>query len=155
MNINRNCTFSKSAMLFFLFFSMMFSISSNANIISYQKTKDGVNFTLDKGKMFIHVVSDAVIEVKYTNLDALPEKKSLVVLDSVVFKKSFSVSETKDDILIKTSKLIVNVNRSTNAVTYTDLSGNEILAEANQYNKLMRDTTVAGIQTYSCATSFQ
>jgi alpha-D-xyloside xylohydrolase len=72
---------------------LLFALNkASASIISYQKTNDGVNFTLDKGKMFIGIIGDDLVEVKYTNLSAMPEKKSLVVLHSASFKKSFSVS---------------------------------------------------------------
>ncbi|MEP7106751.1 MAG: hypothetical protein ABI760_02190 [Ferruginibacter sp.] len=35
------------------------------------------------------------------------------------------------------------------------MSNKIILAEADKYNKEMADTTIAGIKTYSCATSFK
>ncbi|MFI5186923.1 MAG: glycoside hydrolase family 31 protein, partial [Chitinophagales bacterium] len=113
-----------------------------------------VSFTLDKGKMYIHIIGDDVVEVKYTNLSALPDKKSLVVLKPVSFKNSFSVSATKDAIVITTAKLKIKINRQTQAITYADIKGNEILAETNEANKVMRDTTIAGIRTSSCATTF-
>ena len=76
----------------FLFAFILLATTAKANIITYQKTKDGVHFTLDKGNMFIHVIGDGVIEVKYTNLSAMPEKKSLVVPDNVALKNNFSVA---------------------------------------------------------------
>jgi alpha-D-xyloside xylohydrolase len=140
-------------LIVFLLFVMLTS-TAQANIVSWQKTNEGVRFTLDKGKMFIHIVGDDVIEVKYTNLSALPDKKSLVVPKEVLFKRSFSVSETRDVVVITTGKLKIKVDRKTNAVSYLDLNGNAILSETNEGNKLMRDTTIAGIKTSSCATSF-
>src|SRR6476620_1145254 len=105
---------------------LLLSISqAKANIISYQKTSDGVNFTLDRGKMFIRIVGDDVIEVKYTNLSAMPEKKSLVVLNTAFFKKSFSVSDTKDAIFITTGRLKIRVDRKTHAISYFDLKEDE------------------------------
>ncbi|MGH2648101.1 MAG: TIM-barrel domain-containing protein, partial [Ginsengibacter sp.] len=138
----------------YVFFALVNVCTAKANIISYQKTSDGINFTLDKGKMYIRVVGNDVIEVKYTNLSMMPDKKSLVVSKPVSFKKNFSVSETNDAIFITTGRLKIKVDRKTNAISYLDLQGNEILSETNEGNKVMRDTTVAGIQTSSCATSF-
>jgi alpha-D-xyloside xylohydrolase len=137
-----------------IFFALVNICTVNANIISYQKVSDGVMFTLDKGKMYVHIVGDDLIEVKYTDLSAMPDKKSLVVPKAVLFKRSFTLSESEDAILITTGKLKIRIDRKTNAVGYFDLKGNEILSEAKEYNKVMRDTTVAGIQTSSCATSF-
>ncbi len=140
--------------LTFLFALILLATTTNATVVSYQKLNNGVNFTLDKGKMFIHVIGDGVIEVKYTSLSALPEKKSLVVLDNVALKNSFSVAEKGGNIVVTTGKLMIKVDRNTNAITYADLTGNEVLSEGNENNKVMRDTTIAGIQTYSCATTF-
>jgi alpha-D-xyloside xylohydrolase len=129
-------------------------ISSQANILSYKQEAEGVRFVLDKGAMFLRIVSDEIVEVRYTSLPGLATKRSLVVLDSVRFSPAFSVSETKDAIIIKTRKLELHVDRKTEAISYADAKGNEILREAPESNKVMRDTTVAGINTSSCATSF-
>ena len=136
-----------------LFFLLLFT-AAGANVLSYKKENDGVRFVLDRGVMFLHLVSDDIVEVKYTTLPAFEKKKSLVVLDSVYFKTTFSLTETANAILIRTSKLQIKVDRKTNAVSYMDNKGNEILSEANDPNKEMRDTTVAGIRTSSCAVSF-
>jgi alpha-D-xyloside xylohydrolase len=137
-----------------LFFLLLSFSPAKANIISYQKTIDGVSFTLDKGQLFIRIVGDDIVEVKYSNLSTLPSKESLVVLKTASFKRNFSVTETKDAIIITTSRLTIKVDRKTNAISYLDLKGNEILSETKEANKVMRDTTVAGIQTSSCTTSF-
>jgi len=104
--------------------------------------------------MFIQFINDDVIEVKYTNLSAMPDKKSLVIIKQIVSKGKFSVVDTREAIFITTAKLKIRVDRKTNAITYLDVKGNEILSESNSNNKVMRDTTIAGIQTASCATSF-
>ncbi|MFI5187800.1 MAG: hypothetical protein ACHQF0_13800, partial [Chitinophagales bacterium] len=75
-------------MIVSFFVLLLLCITAQANIISYRRTGDGVSFTLDKGKMYIHIIGDDVVEVKYTNLSALPDKKSLVVLKPVSFKNS-------------------------------------------------------------------
>lgn len=138
-----------SSILFLLLFT-----AADANILSYKKQIDGVSFVLDKGVMFLHIISDDIVEVKYTNLPAFEKKHSLVVLDSIHFKKSFSVSDAGDAIIIITGKLQIRVDRKTNAVSFMDKNGKEILSEANDPNKEMRDTTIAGIRTSSCAVSF-
>jgi alpha-D-xyloside xylohydrolase len=94
-----------------MLFALLSMVAAKGNIISYQKTSDGVSFTLDKGKMFIGIVGDDVIEVKYTHLSIMPHKKSFVVPKPVGFKRSFSVSETPDAILIRTGRLNIKVDR--------------------------------------------
>lgn len=141
------------AVLLLLFFS--FSKLCNAQVKSYHKTNFGVSFILNTGKMNIYLIKDGLAEIKYTFLENLPEKKSLVVEPVKSYLKNFTVKEDKDDIVIITAKIKIKVNRQTQAITYTDLHNKTILAETDENNKVMRDTTVAGINTYSCATSFQ
>ncbi len=105
--------------------------------------------------MNIYILKDDIVEVKYTSLQHIEAKKSLVVIPVNSFLKNLSVTEKDNQIVISTAKLKIRINKNSEAITYTDLQNNVILAEANENNKVMRDTTVAGIQTYSCATSFQ
>ena len=129
--------------------------SSIAQVKSYQKTNFGVSFILNSSRMNIYVINNGLVEVKYTVLKNIPEKKSLVVLPVTSYLKDFSVKENKDEIIITTRELKIKVNRETQAITYTDLHDNIILAEAKNNNKVMRDTSIVDIKTYSCSTSFQ
>src|SRR5207302_1272633 len=95
--------------------------TANAGVIRYQKKSDGVSFTLDKGLMYVRIVGDGVVEVRYTALSAWPQKKSLVVLQPSSMQSRFSVSETKDAVVMTTGKLKITVNRQTNAISYADL----------------------------------
>ena len=126
----------------------------SAQVKSYQKTSFGVSFNLEKGKMNIFLINDDLVEVKYTNLKELVDKQSLVVETKPSYLKNFSVAENKADIIITTAKLKITINRQTQAITYNDLSGTTILAEAVK-NKSMTDTTVAGFKTYNCISSFK
>jgi alpha-D-xyloside xylohydrolase len=142
----------------FLAILLIFLLSSNcgqSQIKSFQKTHAGVRFILDKGMMDLNLLNNDLVEVKYTLFPEMPEKKSLVVLPVKNYLSNFSVKENKEDVIITTATLKIKVDRQTNAITYSDLSNHTILAEANPINKQMRDTTIAGINTYSCGTSFQ
>lgn len=127
---------------------------SSAQIKSYRKTKFGLSCSLNTGSINIYLLKDDAVEVKYTNLENLPAKQSLVVLPVFSYVKKFGVTEKGNEIIIATARLKVIINRISQAITYTDLQNNIILAETNT-NKVMRDTTVAGIKTYSCTSSFQ
>ena len=138
------------------FLTLVLSINiCAAQVRSFKKTDFGVSFKLDKGLMNLYLLNNDLLEVKYTLFDKMPEKKSLVVLPVKSYLKNFSVNENGDNVVITTSKLKITVDKKTNAITYSDLNGDVILAEADAVNKQMRDTTVAGINTYACSTSFQ
>ncbi len=53
-----------------------------------------------------------------------------------------------------TKRLIITVNKNTNAITYADENSNLILAESADSNKTMLPATIAGINTYNCTTEF-
>ncbi len=129
--------------------------SSTAQVTSYKRTPFGITCQLAKGVMNIYLLKDDMVEVKYTSLPNMSPKNSLVVLPVSSYLKSYQVSGSKDEITITTSKLKIKINKHTNAIAYTDLQGNVILAEADAYDKVMRDTTIVGINTYSCSATFK
>ena len=141
-----------------IFFALLliFAVSNLciAQVKSYTKTVYGVSCKLASGSMNIYLLKEDVVEVKYTSLGSMANKKSLVVEGQPVYIKNYQVAESGNDISITTAKLKININRSTQAISYADLQGKIILAEAAVNNKMMGDTTVAGIKTYTCATSF-
>lgn len=151
--ININNPHRKTTAIIVLLLSILGT--SKAQVKSWQKTSFGISFKLEKGNMNICLVNDELVEVKYTNLTALADKQSLVVETKPTYLKSFAAADNKTDVIITTARLKITVNRQTQAITYSDLSGKIILAEADENNKTMSDTTVAGIKTYKCVSSFK
>lgn len=127
---------------------------AGASIVSFKKDVNGVTFTLDKGLMKVKVCSDNIVEIKYTVMPGFPSTKSLVINNAWKGVAKFSVTENKDEIIITTANLKIVVNRSTNAIKYTDLKGNVILAEDGENGKKMTATEIAGIQVNNCITQF-
>jgi alpha-D-xyloside xylohydrolase len=127
--------------------------TANARIISYKKSAAEVVFQLDKGLMSVKICKADLIEVKYTTLNTIPQKKSLVINNIWNGKVPFTLSENQVEFIITTSRLIIHANKTTNAISYFDKKGNVITAEA-QENKTMDSTTIAGIHTYNCTTQF-
>lgn len=140
--------------LSYLMFILIANICS-AQIKSFEKTDFGVSFKLEKGIMNVYLLNNDLVEVKYTVLDRMPEKKSLVVLPVKSYLKKFTVNENKDNVTITTSRLKIRIDKQDNAITYLNPDNKIILSEADQNGKQMRDTTIVGINTYACATSFQ
>jgi alpha-D-xyloside xylohydrolase len=133
---------------------LIFSIAVRASVVSFTKVADGITCTLDQGLMKIKICTDHVVEVKYTILPIFLDKPSLVVTSKWQNTPYFTVTESTSEISISTLSLKVSIDRKTNAVKYTDLSGNVILAENADQNKTMRQAIVAGIPVYTCTTEF-
>ncbi len=139
----------------FLLLALFLFLHVSAQVSSYKQTPFGISCALKTGALNIYLLKDDLVEVKYTSLKNLPLKQSLVVLPVYAYLNKFSVSTKYNSIIITTAKIKIIINKNSQAITYIDMNDNIILAETNDYNKVLRDTTVAGIQTYSCATSFQ
>ncbi|MBS7563265.1 DUF5110 domain-containing protein [Mucilaginibacter sp. Bleaf8] len=125
---------------------------AQATVKSFRKDADGVTFVLTQGLMKIRVCQPDLIQVKYTALNAFPNFTSLVVNNSWAKAQAFKITDADGKITINTSRLKILVDKATDAITYTDMSNHVITAEAG---KSMEAQTVAGINTYSCATRFQ
>jgi alpha-D-xyloside xylohydrolase len=121
---------------------------------NYKKESDGVSFSLAQGLMKLRVCSDDIIEVKYTVLKTFPNLNSLVVNNSFAKPVNFQVTENGNEIYISTSKLKIEVNKTTSAISYYSKDGQLITSEANVNSKSMQKQTIAGIDTYSCNTVF-
>lgn len=128
---------------------------AQGSVKSYQKDQRGVSFTLDKGIMRLNICKADIVEVKYTIFNAFEKKASLVVNNTWQVPAGFSVSEGKGNVIITTSKLKILVNKSTNAISYTDLKGREIAAEDQEESKTITPATIAGINTYNVSTQFK
>jgi alpha-D-xyloside xylohydrolase len=138
--------------LAFLITGWFMPFNAGAAIKSYQLKSDGVIFTLDKGLMKILICKDDIIEVKYTIFNDFPSKTSLVVNNNWHYA-GFKFDQNKTGYIIITKKLIIKVDKVTNAITYAKLNGEVITAE-DQQNKTMKPATIAGISTYNVSTQF-
>jgi alpha-D-xyloside xylohydrolase len=147
-----------SDVLKFIFAVILFmsavTFSSSASVRSYKQEASGVVFTLDKGLMTVKICKDDLVEVKYTVLDKLASKASLIVINEWKSKPKFKVNETGNEIIITTAKLKIVVDRTSNAIRYTDLQERIILAEDGAAAKTMSPATIAGMQVFNCNTQF-
>ena len=135
--------------------AFIFSTSTTwASVSSYTRDQDGITFTLDKGMLKIKICREDIIEVKYTSLNSLESKNSLVIVNEWKPIVMFDVTEQSGEIIIATSRLKIKVNKSTNSIRYTDLNDGVILAEDENAGKQVMAATVADINTYNCSTLF-
>lgn len=144
----------KAGLLISIILVFICSGPAYSTIRSFTKQPDGLNFLLDKGIMRIKVCRDDMIQVKFTLFDTFPAEKSLVVNNSFTDKVDFKVIQNMESVVIQTKKLIVKVDRLTNAVTFLTLNGDLITSEDKATNKTMNAQQVAGISTFSCSTRF-
>ncbi|MDT3401365.1 glycoside hydrolase family 31 protein [Mucilaginibacter terrae] len=126
----------------------------SASVRTYKKEADGVTFMLDKGIMKVKICRADIIQVSYSTLNVLPVFNSLVVNAQFNVPVNFTLNQTAQDVVINTGKIILKVDRTSNAIAYYTLAGQLITSEDKEQNKQMTAQTVAGIETYSCSTQF-
>lgn len=143
-------------MKYFKILLFLFTVVSiaNAKVVSYKAQQDGIVFKLDKGQLKIIVCKDDIVEVKYSLLDSIAERSSLVITHQWKVPTKFKVSETWREIVITTKIIKVKVDKLTNAISYTNLSDKLILSEDGSMGKSMKAAKIAGIDTYTCSTQF-
>ena len=129
--------------------------TAEASVASYAKDKDGITFILDKGVMKVKICKDDIIEIKYTLLNAFPQKSSLVINNSWDTPPLFNLTENTDEVIISTGRIKIKVNKLTNSISYLTLSDIVILAEDDSAAKKITPATIAGISTYNCETLFK
>lgn len=127
---------------------------ANAKVVSYKAQQDGIVFKLDKGQLKIIVCKDDLVEVKYSLLDSITERSSLVINQQWKVPTKFKISETLREIVITTKIIKVKVDKLSNAISYTTLSDALILSEDGSMGKSMKAAKIAGIDTYTCSTQF-
>jgi alpha-D-xyloside xylohydrolase len=150
-------TISAKVTIFFvtvLLGSLAIISAADASVASFTKDADGVTFVLDNGSMKVKVCKGDIIEVKYTALATLPPKASLVVVNPWKAQPEFTIAEAPGKVVITTDRVKIEVDRLTDAVRYSDVHNNLILAEDGANGTTMAAATVAGINTYTCSTQF-
>jgi len=146
MKIFKNC---KSILLLF-FIGFLFNSGFALNVISYLKDTTGVTFTLNQGKMKINVCSNDIVRISYT-ISSDFAKKLLPVVNKKWTKTDFIVSEQKDTIIIKTSRIQIKVNKINALISFLDILGNMITSE---YDKSLNSVNIEGINTYRVSSTF-
>src|ERR1700761_7742999 len=122
---------SSKLMLAVVLCGCFFVNPAKATVKSYQVKPDGVIFMLDMGMMKVQVCKDDIIEVKYTIFDKFSDKPSLVV-NAKWQNTPFAFKQTPGEYVITTKKLIITINKASNAVSYSDLHGHVITSESEQ-----------------------
>ncbi|MGF6846459.1 alpha-D-xyloside xylohydrolase [Chitinophaga sp. W3I9] len=103
----------------------------------------------------LEVVSDDIIRVMAAPGKEIVAGTSLV---TVYHKKpglTWDFIPSKENLTLKTKKLIVTVDRKTGAVTFTDLAGKKILSEKQPFGRDFQSAIFDGKRYYAITQTFQ
>ncbi len=126
----------------------------------YEKTPSGVIVKLNKqtsdGTRLIRldVVNDKIIRVTATPDNRFVDNESLIIVP-YNDRPDFTVTDNDSIVSLSTAEVTANVLLSTGEVTFTDKSGNPILAENRGGGKSFRSIEVEGTPGYELRQVFQ
>jgi alpha-D-xyloside xylohydrolase len=110
---------------------------------------------INKAKLGITVWSDEIIQVRYTLADSFSSKKSLFLEEENFSKSNFKVSELDKQVVIKTAKLSVKINKASGQVSFFDKKGKSLLKEKADGGKSFTPTNFEGYKTQSVKQQFE
>ncbi len=122
-------------------------------VASMHRDSDGITLKMGPGILKLQVFSPDVVRVVYAPGDSLPTIGSL----AVIAKPSpvrWNVSESADEIRLRTDEIEVRVNRASGAIGFFDKSGKSLLAEPPGGGKLLTPNTVGTLDTLRSLQAF-
>tara|TARA_R110002050_G_scaffold268550_1_gene410670 strand:- start:5081 stop:7732 length:2652 start_codon:yes stop_codon:yes gene_type:complete len=139
---------------YILYFILLFSsiFSSGQNVISYKQLNDQIIVSLGTGELHLRPLSDNTVRVQYGQ--EFDNTSSELVFTEHVKVPDFKVNETEEYLEIATSKMIVNIDRSTGAISYKNSAGVTFLKE-KPGSRIFKQSSVQGKPCYMVEQSFE
>lgn len=126
----------KCRILFFLFLLLATRVYASPPVIkSYQKTEEGLIIRLEPGLtgapqyVKVRVITDNIIQVLSGPEQDLKEEPSLILTDDRKAASGWTFDEQAGSLVLTTKSLVVKVDNTSGAVSFTDRAGNLILQE--------------------------
>lgn len=103
----------------------------------------------------LEVIADNIIRVIAAPGKEIASGNSLVTVYEKRPGVTWDIVPSKENLVLKTKKLIATVNRKTGAVTFTDLAGKKILAEKQPLGRNFQSAVFDGKRYYTLTQTFQ
>ena len=104
-------------------------------------------FKTSKGYVKLQVIDDDIVRVMVSPVDTFSTRNSLAVTGTQK-NVQYSTSETDTDYILSTSRLNIEVNKSTGKIVFKDTDGNIILSERENGTFIIPDK-VCGEDTWN------
>jgi alpha-D-xyloside xylohydrolase len=132
---------------------LQFSCSPKINS-KYTVANNTIVLKVNNAKLGITVLSDEIMQVRYTLADTFLSTKSLFIQNDFL-KPHFKVSEVNDKVIISTAKLTAKINKETGQVAFFDENNQPILKEKANGGKTILPSSFEGYQTHSVQQQFE
>jgi len=106
-------------------------------LLNYSAQPSGLRLETTRGLIDLTAYSPDIVRIRYTLEPAFSPKQSLMILSTAQNPAEVSIRETLDALFFSTSKLTVQINRSTLAFTYLDAFGKVLTREPDRGGKTL------------------
>ncbi|MET3876377.1 TIM-barrel domain-containing protein [Chitinophaga sp. OAE865] len=103
----------------------------------------------------LEVIADNIIRVIAAPGKEIAAGNSLVTVYDKRPGLTWDIIPSKENLVLRTKKLVATVNRKTGAVTFTDLAGKKILAEKQLFGRNFQSAVFDGKRYYTLTQTFQ
>ncbi|RKD13298.1 glycosyl hydrolase family 31 [Pelobium manganitolerans] len=100
--------------------------------------KNKLKIQLDEGILYIIPLTEQAIRIRWEKNDMREDKEFVLVNNAPI--PAFKTTESASAVTLETNKIILNFNKQTSAIDFTDRSGNIILSEKPGSRKLTSNT---------------
>ena len=106
-------------------------------LLNYSAQPNGLRLETTRGLIDLTVYSPDIVRIRYTLEPAFSPKQSLMILPQAQDPAEVSIRENLNAVFFSTSKLTVQINRSTLAFTYLDAFGKVLTREPDRGGKTL------------------
>jgi len=128
--------------------------SCSFNRFSYTKTSSGIEISLNGKKKRIEFYDDNLVRVSVTGTKNAFKDSSLAVIAGTK-KVDFQIEDQPGELVLKTSRLILQINKNNGSVIFLDPSNRVYLSEHPDALPELKDTLVSGGHYYAIRQTFQ
>ena len=145
----------------YLYLSILALTLANCSQKAWEKTPQGVlvhpttKIINGAQAVSIEVISDNIIRVVSTPVDAITRTKSLCVVDQPQYSGKLDVVEENDTLTLLTSRLKAKVSLSNGVVSFFDESNHPILQERSENGKSFTPITVEGTNGFTFSQTWE
>ncbi len=111
--------------------------SSCMNLLNFTTRPNGLRIKTSRGLIDLTAYSPDIVRIRYTLESEFSPQKSLMIVSEAQNQVDVSVQETTEALFFSTSKLSIEINRSTLAFTYRDSHGQTLTREPDRGGKTL------------------
>jgi len=121
--------------------TILLGFPAHAQITNYTRTHDGVVFETSEGQLKLRVISNAIVQVIALPTKELPQRKSLAEVDNLTPTGTYSIKESANEYTMKTSELIIKIDKADGRIQFFDVKGVLLLGEQQKGRSFVKSNS--------------